>query len=49
MRRALALVLILVVCIPAFAQGQVPAVTSADATKRADSYIGRMSPEQKID
>ncbi len=49
MRRALTLVLILVVCIPAFAQGQAPAVTSADAAKRADSYIGRMSPEQKID
>jgi hypothetical protein len=29
MRRALALVLILVVCIPAFAQGQAPAVTTA--------------------
>lgn len=49
MRSALALVLILVVCIAAFAQGQAPAVTSADATKRADSCIGRMSPEQKID
>ena len=49
MGRALTLVLILVVCIPAFAQGQAPAVTSADAAKRADSYTGRMSPEQKID
>ena len=49
MRRALTLLLILVVCIPAFAQGQAPAVTNADATKRADSYVDRMSPEQKID
>jgi len=49
MRRALTLLLILVVCIPAFAQGQEPAVTNADATKRADSYVDRMSPEQKID
>jgi beta-glucosidase len=49
MRRALTLVLILVVYIPAFAQGQAPAVTNADATKRADSYVGKMSPEQKID
>lgn len=49
MRRALTLLLILVVCIPAFAQGQAPAVTNADATKRADSYVDRMSPELKID
>jgi len=47
MGRALTLVLILVVCIPAFAQA--PAATSADATKRADSYVTKMSPEQKID
>ena len=47
MRRALTLVLILVVCIPAFAQA--PAATSADATKRAESYVTKMSPEQKID
>lgn len=49
MRSALTLVLILVVCIAAFAQGQAPAVTNADATKRADSYVDKMSPEQKID
>jgi beta-glucosidase len=49
MRTALTLLLILVVCIPAFAQGQAPAVTNADAAKRADSYVDRMSPEQKID
>jgi beta-glucosidase len=49
MRGALTLVLILVVCIPAIAQGQAPAVTNADAPKRADSYLDRMSPEQKID
>jgi beta-glucosidase len=49
MRRALTLVLILVVCIPASAQGQAPAVTNADATKHADSYVGKLSPEQKID
>lgn len=49
MGTALALVLILVVCIPAFAQGQAPGVTNADATKRPDSYVGKMSPEQKID
>ena len=30
MRRALTLLLILVVCIPAFAQGQAPAVTNAN-------------------
>ena len=47
MGRALTLVLILVVCIPAFAQA--PAATSADATKRADSYVTKMSSEQKID
>ena len=47
MRRALTLMVILLVCVPAFAQA--PAATSADATKRADSYIGKMSPEQKID
>jgi beta-glucosidase len=35
------------VCIPAFAQA--PAVTNAEATKRADSYVSKMSPEQKID
>ena len=49
MHRALTLVLILLVCIPAFAQGQAPAMTNVDATKRADSYVGKMSPEQKID
>jgi len=47
MGRALTLVLILIVCIPAFAQA--PAATSADATKRADSYVTKMSSEQKID
>ena len=47
MRRALTLMVILLVCVPAFAQA--PAATSADATKRANSYIGKMSPEQKID
>ena len=47
MRRALSLIVILLVCVPAFAQA--PATTSADATKRADSYVSKMSPEQKID
>ena len=47
MRSALTLVVILLVCVPALAQAN--AATTADATKRADSYVSKMSPEQRID
>jgi len=47
MRRALILVVLLLVCAAAFAQA--PATTNADVAKRADTYLGKMSLEEKID
>jgi beta-glucosidase len=47
MRRALILAVLLFVCAAAFAQA--PATTNADVAKRADTYLGKMSLEEKID
>ncbi len=47
MRKALILAVLLLVGVAAFAQA--PAATNADMAKRADSYISRMSLEEKID
>jgi beta-glucosidase len=47
MRRALILAVLLFVCAAAFAQA--PAATNADVAKRADTYLGKMSLEEKID
>ncbi len=47
MRKALILAVVLFVGVAAFAQA--PALTNADMAKRADSYVSRMSLEEKID
>ncbi len=47
MRRTLIFVVLLFVCMPAFSQA--PAATDADAVKRADSYLSKMSIEEKVD
>jgi beta-glucosidase len=47
MRRTLLLATLLFVCATAFAQA--PATTNADVAKRTDTYLGKMSLEEKID
>jgi beta-glucosidase len=47
MRRALILAVLSLVCAAAFAQA--PATTNADVAKRADTYLAKMSLEEKID
>ena len=47
MRRAMILTVLFFVCARTFAQA--PTATNADVTKRADSYLGKMSLEEKID
>jgi beta-glucosidase len=47
MRKALKLAVMLLVCVPAFAQA--PANNDADVAKRADGYLSKMSLEEKID
>jgi len=47
MRRTLILATLLFVCATAFAQA--PATTNADVAKRVDTYLAKMSLEEKID
>ncbi len=47
MRKALILVVLLLVCAPAFSQA--PAAPNADVVKRADTYLNKMPLEEKID
>jgi hypothetical protein len=47
MRKTPILVMLLLVCVPLFAQA--PTATNADAAKRADSYLSKMSVQEKID
>lgn len=47
MRKAMVLLVLPLVCLPAFAQA--PTAINADAEKQADFYVGKMSLEDKID
>src|SRR5271165_6146242 len=47
MRKAMLLLVLPLVCLPAF--GQAPTAINADGEKRADFYMGKMSLEDKID
>ena len=47
MRMTLRLAVMLLVCVPGFAQA--PAMSEADIAKRAESYLSKMSLEEKID